>query len=413
MGRISTAAVSIAMLIATVWSAQAEPSTSLSKAAPTPSTSEKTAAPPSSAKAPNPASVVIRIESWAGAYGKAQEIAVLSPLRKALGFSFEKIARTSGMAFSPNTDVVEVDQATLYKGCASGKFLSLGDLFLHPARDGTPTNEDFLPGALSKCGVGTFAWSALIVADSTKFKRRQPKTLQDVFNARRFRGKRAFLTNTPYIITMTALASGISPAEVYQSLETREGADRAFSKLESLRRHIIWADSPKVALSLLDAGTATMAMSFSGRTFRRTITGHLRTIWDGHIYDFASWAIPVGTKHHNEAKRFIAAATTTDRLATQATHWPYGPMRKSAIALATHHALIDLPLAPHLPTSGTRLKAGVRFDAAFWARNQAYYKARLDAFREGFKYGVRIPIPARAPERLSTDNTRPQTASDG
>ena len=145
-------------------------------------------------------------------------------------------------------------------------------------------------------------------------------------------------------------------------------------------------------------------MSFSGRLFRKVIAGQIRPIWDGHVFEFASWAVRTGTKQPQQAKAFIAAATAPHLLADQARYFPYGPMRYSAVELATRHALVDVELAPHLPTAPERLKVGHRLDATFWAENAKYFDARLRAFRAGFKNGVRVPAPVQAPESLRTEN---------
>ncbi|HUS98316.1 MAG TPA: extracellular solute-binding protein, partial [Hyphomicrobiaceae bacterium] len=332
----------------------------------------------------------------------AQQQAILEPLRKQLGFPFKTLACSPSSPHSDQADVVEVDQATLRKGCSSGRFARLGGIALAAGGNGASASDDFIPGALTDCGVGTFAWSSVIVFDVTKFEKREPDSLNDILNTKRYPGKRALIVNPPYLMSMLALATGVARTELYQVLDTRKGADDVFAALEKLRPHIIWVDGSKTAIAMLDSGKATISMSFSGRTFRRAVAGSIKTIWDGHVYDFASWAVPAGSRHTDQARQFIAAATAPALLAAQARQWPYGPMRKSSAALADRHALIDIPLAQHLPTAASRLAQGVIYDAAFWARNEAYYRKRLDAFREGFADGVRVPAPVQAPLRKRT-----------
>ncbi|MCB1510289.1 MAG: extracellular solute-binding protein [Hyphomicrobiaceae bacterium] len=348
----------------------------------------------------------LRVVSWSGAYGRAQEIAVMQPLRERQGFKFRESRRASGVTFSGTADVVEVDQETLLAGCASGRFVRISGLALKPAPDGKPATEDFLPGALSDCGVGTFAWSALFLVDGEQFSKRSPRSIEQIFDARRYPGKRALLPLAPYVVTMAALASGIKATELREKLAMRAGADAVFARLEAMRKHIVWAATPQAALDLIDNQKVAVAMSFSGRVFRRTIAGHLTAMWDGNVYDFASWAVPSTSKRQADAKSFIAAATAPELLAAQATHWPYGPMRSSAITLAPRHARVDIALAPYLPTEPSRLKAGVRLDPSFWAEHGGYYERRLKNFREGIKFGIKIPLPGSA-RRNASD--RPQS----
>lgn len=364
-------------------------------------------AEPTKPAAPQP----LRVLSWGGAYGEAEKLGVFDPIKGALPFSFASVTRADGEA--PKADIVEVDQPTLFAGCKSGRFAKLEGLDLAPSPDGQPANEDFLPGAVSACGVGTFAWSALFLVDGTEFKRRTPKSIANIFDKRRYPGKRAFLTDVPQIITMAALASGISAKDVYETLKTQAGADKVFDLLETLREDIVWAENPADALDRLDKKEVSIAMSYSGRVFRRAIAGHLTPVWDGNVYEFASWAITANSTLKDEARVFIAAATAPERLADQAKLWPYGPMRRSSVELAKRHARIDVELAPHLPTTPEHLKEGVAFDAAFWAENGAYYTKRLEAFREGVKQGIRVPPPGRAPKHVENSTRQQPVTANG
>jgi putative spermidine/putrescine transport system substrate-binding protein len=373
---------------------------------PTPATPQQPNQPPKAQAARKPEPSALRVLSWAGAYGAAQKIGIFKTLSEDFATPVKRIERSAegdGAA-----DVVEVDQLALHQGCASGKFLKIPNIVLAPGANGETPADDFVAGGLSPCGVATFAWSALFVVDENGFKRRKPNRLADVFRPRRYPGKRVFIANAPHVVLLTALASGMPTDKVYDTLLTQAGADTVFKMLESLRDHIIWADNSKDALALLSDKKATMAMTFSGRLFRKVIAGQIEPIWDGHVYDFAAWAVRADTKMEREAKAFIVAATTPQRLAAQARYFPYGPMRRSAVALVGRHALVDVELEPYLPTAPERLKNGILFDAAFWATNKAYFDARLKAFRDGFKFGVRVPAPVRAPAELRKQTELPQ-----
>src|SRR3546814_5418679 len=67
-------------------------------------------------------------------------------------------------------DVVDVEPVDAEEGCKEGLLMELGrDLLNLPtAPDGTPAENDFLPGALQPCAVGSLAWSmAIAFSDST------------------------------------------------------------------------------------------------------------------------------------------------------------------------------------------------------------------------------------------------------
>src|SRR3546814_19345460 len=67
-------------------------------------------------------------------------------------------------------DVVDVEPVDAEEGCKEGLLMELGrDLLNLPtAPDGTPAENDFLPGALQPFAVGSLAWSmAIAFSDST------------------------------------------------------------------------------------------------------------------------------------------------------------------------------------------------------------------------------------------------------
>ena len=61
-------------------------------------------------------------------------------------------------------DVIQVESRTLQLGCESGLFEKLDY-----SRIAVP-RSDFIPGALSECGVGIFAWSVALAYDADKLK---------------------------------------------------------------------------------------------------------------------------------------------------------------------------------------------------------------------------------------------------
>ena len=73
-------------------------------------------------------------------------------------------------------------------------------------------------------------------------------------------------------------------------------------------------------------------------------------------------------------------------------------MRKSAAAMVGRHSLLDVELAPFMPTSDIRLDAGLRRDGQFWTENAGRFNDRLAALLEGYPKGIRVPPPNRRPE---------------
>lgn len=351
------------------------------------------------AKAESPAEKIEKeipklvVASWSGAYGEAQRQAIIEPVSRNLGI---EIVRKGAGAGTGDADVQELDQSGLLAACKAGKVIELND-----ALNSQP--QDFLTKAAGKCGVPTFAWSSLLIANTEAMKKlarrryRMPNRIEHLIDTKRYPGKRALLRQPQRILEMLLLADGVPRGELYARLATRQGQDRAFELLEQLNKHILWVDGPKEAMLALDSGQATLAMSYSGRAFRRLIASQLQPIWDGHIMDFASWAISAQSRRPEEAKRFILAATTPESLAAQARLWPYGPMRRSALTLARRHALLDTDLEPFMPTSQLRYAQGIVLSARFWADEGDNLQKRFEDWQNGVPLGIRVPVPRQAP----------------
>ena len=342
----------------------------------------------------------LRVASWGGAYGQAQLRAIIQPAKQSLAIDIQRVELNDSRPVDQTADVLELRQAALLQGCEKGELLRREEITLAPSKDGASPETDYLAGGLSDCGVASFAWSSLILFDRSKFKKQKPNKLSDVFDVKRFKGKRAFLRKPENLIEILALATlkGVSPQTIYSELSERENRDKVYARLEAFLPHIVWVDSPSEALAKLESGEVRFAAGFSGRAFRKTIAGSFSAIWDGHVYDYLSWAISSKTNDKETAKKFVELATAPAHLVDQAKQWPYGPMRKSAAASVGRHATLGIELAPFMPTSELRLSQGIRHDSEFWQKHGERLNDRLAALLEGFPSGVRIPPPTRKPE---------------
>ena len=64
----------------------------------------------------------------------------------------------------------------------------------------------------------------------------RPQTLADFFDRKKFPGRRALSRAAPkFNLEMALLADGVAPGDVYKTLDTPEGLDRAFAKLTALQ----------------------------------------------------------------------------------------------------------------------------------------------------------------------------------
>lgn len=319
------------------------------------------------------------IASWGGAYSKSQEEGVYHPFTRATGIAITRRVYAGGLddirgqAVSRQMvwDVVDLDPADAEEGCEQGLLLAL-DLELAAAPDGTPAASDFLPGTLHRCAVGSLAWSMVIAySDSTGEVRAddlKPTALEDFFDLERFPGRRG-LRRTPMAnLEWALLADGVPTAKVYELLRTEAGVARAFAKLDTIRDAIVWWDDAGQPARLLQEKMVVMTSTFNAPMFDDIAVRGLpiRMLWDHQIWDIDLWAVPAIAPNREAALAFVRFATATEQLARQTRWIPYGPVRRSALALVGDYIHADVDMKRFIPTSEANFQTALRNDALFW-----------------------------------------------
>lgn len=318
---------------------------------------------------PLAAAETLTVVSFGGAYGKAQKQHMIDPYMAKSGTKilFEDykggIAEIKAQVTAGNIlwDVIDIEVIDLERACSEGLLEVIPRDILPPGEDGTPASEDFIPSALAnECGVGVIVWTIIYAYNDKTIGSKRPETIADFFNTKDFPGKRALRKRPQVNLEWALIADGVSPGDVYKVLATKEGQDRAFAKLSTIKDDIVWFDSWSQAPQLLNDGGAVMVQSANGRIFdainkdKRPFT----MIWDNHIYDLDVWSVVKGTKKKKQAFDFVAFATGTKPLGGM-PDVAYGPTRKSS------GKYIDPAVVPNLPTS--HLDKGIKADGLFWA----------------------------------------------
>lgn len=334
----------------------------------------------------------LKIAIWSGAYGAAQREVVVKRFKTKRGIDVEVTIRSqsapidlAGAGRDASLDAVEFSAAELETGCSAGQLLEIatGDR-AHDVTGSDAARADFLPGSLKPCGIGTFAWSHVMAIDRTQFKKNKPRSLADIFDTKRFPGKRALIKDPRFLLEAALMADGALAGEVYGLLATEEGQNRALAKLAELGEEIHWVNSSKEAIEALASGDAAIAQAFSGRVFFAVARGlPLDIIWDGQIYSMTYWAIPTKSTRQELAREFLRFATEPQQLAAIAQRFPYGPTRTSALALAKRHLTAGLDLDGFLPTAPENLSTALAHDEGWWRNNRKDVDARFEAWLAG------------------------------
>lgn len=312
----------------------------------------------------------LTVVSWGGAYTRSQILGFIRAYERETGVDVEVLdydgdleeIRAQVRAWNTRWQVVDMELDSALRACREGLLEEFDPAGLPPAPDGTPAHEDFLPGALPRCGVGNVVSSLVVTWDRATTE--APQRLEDFFDLERLPGGRGLRRSPKGTLEWALLADGVEPARVYEVLATPEGQDRAFARLDSIRSAIVWWTSGAEAIRLLEQDRVVMSAVFNGRVQDARARGEpLGILWDHAITFFDVWVVP---KHGGDpalARDFVRFATSTQALADQARYIPYGPARRSSMAL------IDPQRRDLLPTAERNLETALEENPEFWAEH--------------------------------------------
>ena len=313
----------------------------------------------------------VTLASFGGAYGESQKKAYTEPFQAQSGNRVTMTEYNGGLgeiraqveSGDVAWDVVDVEMQDAVRGCDDGLFEKVKDLDLPAAKDGTPAAQDFLPGTLTDCGVGSIVWSTILAVRDDKFPGAKPATVNDFFDLAKFPGKRGAMKKPQTLLEWALIADGVAKEDVYKTLATEAGVARAFAKLDTIKKEVVWWEAHAQAPQLLADGEVVMTMAANGRIFDAIHNDKqpFSIIWDHQIWNLDLWAIVKGSKHVEAAKQFIAFAAAPEQLAAQTKYISYGPVRKSAAAM------VNPEIASQLPTAEANFKTALQNDFQFWA----------------------------------------------
>jgi putative spermidine/putrescine transport system substrate-binding protein len=325
---------------------------------------------------------VLTVMTWPGAYGRAQASAQMRPygaeknvdVRPALwdGDLADITAMVAKRQFK--ADVIDLELPVAVQACKQALLEKIDPAILPPGVDGAQAARDFVPGAIGPCWVGGMVYSQVMVF-SPQLKH-APGTLADFFDIKKFPGKRALSrASAKFNLEMALLADGVAPDEVYKTLGTPAGLDRAFAKLQALNP--IWAHDSVGALGWLKNGQAVMATALNGDVQAQK---EFTPIWDHQLYELDVFGIPAGDPNKKAALDYIAYATSSAPLAGVASWVAYGPARHSSLVLVKNNPETGAVMRPLLPTAPQNFRHAFAIDDGWWLAHGAAIAPRWQEF---------------------------------
>ncbi len=337
------------------------------------------------------------VVSWGGAYTKSQQLAYHDPYMAANpgvkivndDSAAEGAAKLRAQVEAGNVtwDLVDAVPSTAIALCDEGMLVEINpDMDLAAAPDGTSALDDFGDSLqVSPCFVPQIVYSTTFGFRTDKVGDAAPTTISDVFDLAKFPGKRSLQKHPAGNLEWALIADGVDAEKVYEVLDTEEGVDRAFAKLDTIKDSVVWWTKGAQPGQLLADGEVVMASAYNGRLFA-AIEEHKQPIgmmWDWQVFELDGWVVPKDAPNKDEVMKYLKFATDTQRLADQAKYISYGPARKSSAPLVGKHATLGIDMAPHMPTAPDNAKHIILKDVNWWADHIDELRERFEAWVVG------------------------------
>jgi putative spermidine/putrescine transport system substrate-binding protein len=307
----------------------------------------------------------LTVVSWGGAYQNAQKEAYFEPFRQKakvplIDESWDGgigVLRTKVEGGNTTWDVVQVESEELAVGCDEGLFEKL-DFSKIGGQD------RYIKEAVHPCGVGAIVYDFVLAYDKGKLKE-PPKGWADFFDTQKIPGKRALRGGPKSTLEIALMADGVEPAKVYEVLKTPAGVDRAFKKLDSIKKDLILWKAGAQPPQLLASGEVVLTSAYNGRidAANRDDKRDFGIVWNQALFTIDSWVILKSSPNRDNAYKLIDFMGQAENQARLPLKIAYGVTHRDANKSIPAERLKDLPTAPE------NFKGAIEISTEFWLEN--------------------------------------------
>lgn len=295
--------------------------------------------------------------SWGGTTQDAQKDAWAVPFSEKTGIKVLQDGPTDygklkAMVESGNVqwDVVDVEADFALRAAREG--------LLEPLDFNVIKRDRIDPRFVSDHGVGSFFFSFVLGYNERRLAGKQPQDWSALFDTAAYPGKRAlYKWPSPGVLELALLADGV-PADKLYPLDL----DRAFKKLDTIKKDIVWWGGGAQSQQLLASGEVSLGQFWNGRIHALEQEGaSVGVSWKQNLVMADFLVIPKGAKNKDAAMKFLALASGAEGQAEFANLTAYAPVNLDSVAQ------LDAELAPSLPTAHEADQ--VTLDFAYWAEH--------------------------------------------
>ena len=327
--------------------------------------------------------------SWGGAIGRAEEAEILTPYRAETGLEVRMEDYSGGLAQVRaqvdtgriHWDTVNLEIFDAVRGCDEGLLEPIPPNRLSPGADGSAPADDFAPETLTECGAGTVFYSTMYAYHPDAFPGEKPSRIEDFFDLERFPGRRGMRRSPLVNLEMALMADGVPLDRVYAVLDTPEGLERAFAKLDTVRDEVVWWEAGAQPPQMLADREVGLTTAYNGRIFNAQVIEEqpFVIVWDGQVLDVGQIGIVAGTENLEMALDFVAYYTTPEVVSRLTRRISYPPARLSGFPFVSKH-ITGIEMLPHLPTAPQNRTRTLMSDWRWWSENLDEMNDRFTAW---------------------------------
>jgi len=226
-----------------------------------------------------------------------------------------------------SVDLVEISLHEAIDGCDSG-LLNL--LPLHKMSSQMTQLDQHLFNSIQPCAVGHAARADVIVFRKDQHGIEQPSLSQDFFNLDAFPGRRVAKPTAESLSEWALMSHGVPLNRIYQAQSAANSWSIIRDTLDSITHEMMWVNSDREALELLDAGGVRFAVVSSDSLVRRLAkqgySPRYGVIWSGAVAHINMLAVPTHSENPQDALKVLEVVTEPETSLYRATSAGYAPV---------------------------------------------------------------------------------------
>ncbi|MCO5072941.1 MAG: ABC transporter substrate-binding protein [Rhizobiaceae bacterium] len=266
-------------------------------------------------------------------------------------------------------DLVTVEDSEAIQGCDEGYFAKI-DKSKIPALADFDLMDDKL-----ECAIPFVFYGTVLAYDKSRIGT-EPTSWKDLWDVNQWPGRRGMNKTPIATLELALMADGVERGQVYETLSTPEGVDRAFKKLDELKPNIVWWQNPGQSRQMLASGEIVMSVTYDNgiRFFNKTQGTNFGLVRKDTITSVNYWVLVEGSKHVDNAYKFLNYASQPEVQAAITNGLAISTPNRKAMDF------VQEDLKPYLTSNPDNLGESLQVDAQFWVDNGDALQQRFDAW---------------------------------